>query len=168
MQAEAAVCLKEVLDRVTLPAAEKIPGPEDLQALEGGEPLARWQIPGTKITIGRVAEGPQRGEYLFTTETVHARSAVRGGETAALSDRGPPRLRRLARLVSFGSREPDNRAWLDGLPDWFRHRWFRLAVWQWLGLLLLAAIGLASCLRRIGLVEFAAKACERRACYDIG
>ena len=31
------------------------------------EPVRRCRIPNTKITIGRVAEGPRRGEYLFTT-----------------------------------------------------------------------------------------------------
>ena len=67
---EAAVCLKEVLDRVQLPAMEDIPGPEDIQAVEAGEALARWQIPKTKITIGRMIDGPRRGEYVFTKETV--------------------------------------------------------------------------------------------------
>ena len=71
---EVAACLKEVMDRVTLPPAEEIPGPEDVSALEGGEALARWQIPNTKITIGRIEEGPRRGEYLFTTDTVQTRS----------------------------------------------------------------------------------------------
>ena len=140
---EAAVCLKEVLDRVPLPAAEKIPGPEDLQALEGGEPLARWQIPGTKITIGRVAEGPQRGEYLFTTETVQR--AVRLYDEVQQQP-----YRTEGRPISAGLHDwylsaPGNRtigAWLEGLPDWFRRRLFGLAVWQWLGLLLSTAIGL--------------------------
>ena len=67
---EAAVCLKEVLDRTALPSIEAIPGPENLQASDANEPLARWQIPSTRISIVRMTEGPQRGKYLFNTETV--------------------------------------------------------------------------------------------------
>jgi MscS family membrane protein len=140
---EAAVCLKEVLDRVKLPAAEEIPGPEDLQALEGGEPLARWQIPSTKITIGRVAEGPQRGEYLFTTGTVQRAVALyEEVKQQPYRTEGRPVSTGLHDWYLSAPGNPTIGAWLDGLPDWFGRRLFGLAVWQWLGLLLLTAIGL--------------------------
>jgi MscS family membrane protein len=67
--AEAAACLKEILDRTPLPTAEQIPGPENLQSGDG-EPIAQWQIPNTKLSIARVLEGPRRGEYLFAPGTV--------------------------------------------------------------------------------------------------
>jgi MscS family membrane protein len=68
--AEAALCLKEILDRVALPPTEQIPGAESIQSTEGKEALVSWQIPQTQLTIARVQEGPHRGEYLFSPESV--------------------------------------------------------------------------------------------------
>jgi MscS family membrane protein len=140
---EVAACLKEILDRVTLPPAEEIPGPEDVSVLDGGESLARWQIPNTKITIGRIEEGPRRGEYLFTNNTVQ--SAV----TLHKEVKQQP-YRANGRPVSPGLYEwylsdPGNATvagWLDRLPDWIRCRLFGMAYWQWFGLMVATAIGL--------------------------
>ncbi len=68
--AEAAVCLKEVLDRIRLPSAEEIPGIETLDTTDGSEALVRWQVPRTQIVIAKMQEGPRRGEFLFSSETV--------------------------------------------------------------------------------------------------
>ncbi|WP_197532718.1 mechanosensitive ion channel family protein [Symmachiella macrocystis] len=140
---EAAVCLKEILDRVTVPPPEEIPGPENLQAMEGGEPLVRWQVPNTKITIARVAEGPQRGEYLFTVGTVQ-----RAAEMYEEVKSQPYRTK--GRPVSVGFHDwylsvpanPTVADWVDWLPDGFRHRTLGLAIWQWIGLLLAMIVGL--------------------------
>ena len=67
--AEAAACLKEVLDRVPL-SIEEAPDAEAIKAAGGPENLIRWDIPGTRLTIARVEEGPQKHEYLFTPGTV--------------------------------------------------------------------------------------------------
>ncbi|MBC8877224.1 MAG: mechanosensitive ion channel family protein [Planctomycetes bacterium] len=67
---EVAVCLKEILDRTELPPWDEIPDSEAIEAAGGFEKLSRWRIPGTRITIARVEEGPQRHEYLFSTGTV--------------------------------------------------------------------------------------------------
>ena len=56
--------LKEVLDRIVLPPPEEIPG-DDTKPLPD-----KWVVPGTEITIAKVADGPHAGEYLFTPETV--------------------------------------------------------------------------------------------------
>lgn len=61
-----AVQLKEVLDRLDLPAIESIP---DAQAMAKSE-LKRWVIPNTEIRIQRVENGPRVGEYLFSPETL--------------------------------------------------------------------------------------------------
>ena len=87
---EAAICLKEVLDRVELPPAEKIPGAENIEPADGSERLTRWQIPKTQITIARVEEGPRRGEYLFTPGTV--KRAVELYEKVKKQDRKSTRL----------------------------------------------------------------------------
>lgn len=68
--AEAAVCLKEVIDRTTLPQPEEVPGIESVESSDGVETLVRWQIPRTRLVISKIEEGPRRGEFLFSAETV--------------------------------------------------------------------------------------------------
>ena len=58
--------LKEVLDRIELPEDGEIPDATSVEA----EPVSRWRIPGTRLTIARVQNGPQEGAYLFSPETV--------------------------------------------------------------------------------------------------
>jgi hypothetical protein len=67
---EAAVCLKEILDRVELPPYKDIPDTKKIEDAGGLEQFSRWQIPGTRLTIVRVEEGPRRHEYLFSPGTV--------------------------------------------------------------------------------------------------
>ncbi|TWT81483.1 hypothetical protein CA13_29360 [Planctomycetes bacterium CA13] len=64
--------LKENLDRVELPSLEEIPADEEIEqrAKDEKSPLEFWTIPNTEFRIGRVNEGPRRGEYLFAEETV--------------------------------------------------------------------------------------------------
>lgn len=142
--AEAAVSLKEILDRVPLPNAEEIPGIESVETADGSEALTRWQVPRTQIVISKIIEGPRRGEFLFSSDTV---------------SRAPKMYQKMAsepyrkdgRPVSEGfydwwlSRPGNpmvaNR--VDQLPDWFQGRYFGMAVWQWIGLLIIAPICLA-------------------------
>ena len=101
---EAAVCLKEVLDRTKFPPIEAIPGPENLQATDAVEPLARWQVPNTNITIVRMTDGPRRGEYLFNSETVgRAVEMYESVKEQPYRTDGPPRVSRITRLVSLVS-----------------------------------------------------------------
>ena len=55
---EAAACLKEIIDRVALPAFDEIPDVAAIEAAGGPEKLSKWQIPGTRLTLARVEEGP--------------------------------------------------------------------------------------------------------------
>ena len=59
---EAAVAIKEILDRVTLPPWEEIPDSKEIMARGGLEKLSDYRIPGTRITISRVEQGPRRHE----------------------------------------------------------------------------------------------------------
>ena len=68
--AEAAVCLKEVLDRIPLPQPEEIPGIESVETADGSAALSRWQVPRSQIVITKIEEGPRRGEFLFSADTV--------------------------------------------------------------------------------------------------
>ena len=138
---EAAVCLKEVLDRVQLPAVEVIPGPEDIQAVEAGEALGRWQIPKTKITIGRMTDGPRRGEYVFTRETVQrAVEMYEEMKAQPYRTKGKPISDGLHDWYLSAPGNPTIGAWVDRLPDGFRNRLFGLAIWQWIGLFLLTIL----------------------------
>ncbi len=147
------MCLKEVLDRTTLPPIETIPGPENIQSTEGGEPLARWQIPNTQISIARITEGPQKGQYLFTAESL--------AEAIQLYDRireqpyrtsGMPVSPDLHVWFLSTPSEPHVAALVESFPAFFKYRRFGLAIWQMLGLTLAtaAAIGLMFGLYRYG------------------
>jgi MscS family membrane protein len=67
---EAAAAIKEILDRVKLPPWEEIPDAKEIAALGGTDKLIDYRIPGTRITISRVEQGPRRHEYLFSPGTV--------------------------------------------------------------------------------------------------
>ena len=141
---EVAACLKEVLDRANLPPAEEIPGSEDVSSLDGGKPLVRWQIPNTKITIGRIEEGARRGEYLFTTGTVQRAVAL-------YEEVRQQPYRTDGRPVSPGLHNwylsaPGNAtaaSILEKMPAWVWQRLFGMAVWQWVGVLLVTILGLS-------------------------
>lgn len=142
--AEAAVCIKEILDRVPLPAAEQIPGPENLQSDEGGEPLAQWLVPGTKLSITRVLEGPRRGEYLFAPESVRrAITTFPDVRQQPYRTEGPPVSPGLYDWFLSAPGDPLIAAWVDALPDRFRRRALRLAIWQWVGLMIGTVVGFA-------------------------
>jgi MscS family membrane protein len=141
--AEAGVCLKEILDRVPLPPAEAIPGIESVETASGSEALLRWQVPGTQIVISKMQEGSRRGEFLFSAETVS-----RAPELYSKVLRQP--YRQQGRPVSDGFYQwwlaspgnPTIAAWVDRLPKWFRDRGLGLAIWQWIGLGLAIPISL--------------------------
>ena len=134
---EVAVCLKEILDRHQLPPWEDIPDVAAIEASGGFEKLSRWRIPGTRITIARVDEGPQKHEYLFSKGTVdRAARYFKSVESREYRTGGPetspgfhtwylssPRHAVLAKLVKY-------------LPDRMRFgRSFGMANWKWPGLI---------------------------------
>lgn len=150
---EAAVCLKEVLDRVTLPPIESIPGPENIQSSDGSDPLVRWQIPSTRISIARIAEGPQQGQYLFTaesiTEVVQTYDHIR---QEPYRTSGLPVSPEFYDWYLSSPSEPHVAALIESLPRFVMYRQFGLAIWQIVGLTLasVAAIGIMLVLYRIG------------------
>ncbi len=58
--------LKEILDRIELSPNDQIPGADEVA--EGG--VSAWTIPGTRITIRRIEDGPRAGEFLFSAGSV--------------------------------------------------------------------------------------------------
>ena len=150
--AEVAACLKEILDRVELPPYEEIPDAETIDATDGMEVLSRWRIPGTRITIRRVDQGPQRHEYLFTPGTV-GRAVEYYEDMRYLPYRttGPEVSEGLHQWYFSAPGHPAVAALLERLPEWTRERRFGLTIWKWPGILLslLLAIFLMSAAYRL-------------------
>ena len=131
---EAAVCLKEVLDRIELPPESEWPEAESAD----GEEITKWIIPHTEITITRMKEGRREGEFLFSAETVERTPEFfELVENLPYIDRETTTPNMYHRFVSVpGPMIPH--AWL---PGWSWRRWYDQAVWQWLGLALVLVVG---------------------------
>ena len=136
---EAAVCLKEILDRVRLPPWEEIPDAQDIEEAGGFEKLSHWRIPGTRITIARVEAGPQRHEYLFSPGTVDRAPTyfkhVESKEYRKEGD-GPEVSKDFYQWYISVPGHPVLAAIVSRLPEGMqRGRTLGLANWKWPGLI---------------------------------
>lgn len=128
-----ALLLKEVLDRLVLPAFDEIP--------EGGEDLEHWTIPGTELVIARVKEGELAGQYLFSARTVE--------RVQEYYDRikGHPYLPHASPgMLDFyldnpGGMVPLN--WRGALPGWATARVLDRPLWKWGALILYLVVSVA-------------------------
>jgi MscS family membrane protein len=107
--------LKEVLDRIELPAFESVP---DAAAMDARQ-FKRWTLPGTEITIERVEEGPRAGEYLFSPETYRQGASASWYETYRYGGAG------MRRIIPY--------KWMLALPDWAKAIVLDQPVWRWIG-----------------------------------
>ena len=123
---QVAVNLKEVLDRIELPPAAEIPD----AAAVAADDLTRWRVPGTEITLVRLTEGGRAGEWVFAADTVdRAEEFYRLVEPLPYrADAGSPGLHDMY-VESPGWMIPE--AWVRTLPDWSRHRFWDVTLWQW-------------------------------------
>jgi MscS family membrane protein len=132
---EKALLLKEILDRIELPDFEEIPGQEQVAA---DEALASWVIPHTELTIARIEEGPQKGEFLFSASTVQQLERF-----YALSEHLPYKPDATIGIYEEVVRSPGPwipRSWAAGLPAWAQEVFLDEAVWQWIALGLTLAL----------------------------
>ncbi|WP_159079931.1 mechanosensitive ion channel family protein [Methyloceanibacter sp. wino2] len=81
---DAVVFLVDILRRIDLPPLDSIPDAADFP---DGDTPASWTIPGTEITISRVMEGPSKGQFLFSPDTV-----TRAGEFYDLTKQLPLKM----------------------------------------------------------------------------
>ena len=135
--------LKEILDRIELPAWEAIP---DEAAMARSE-FKRWNLPGTEIRIARMENGPRAGEYLFTAETVS-----RIPEFFEKVQELPYKPDASLGLYDFSTYGPAGVAlslnrliparWVLGLPQWAMTRVLDQPLWRWIGILGVLAAGL--------------------------
>ncbi|WP_210484785.1 mechanosensitive ion channel domain-containing protein [Microvirga antarctica] len=133
---EATLLLKEILDRLPLPAPDSIP------ALDGdGHALPSWTVPGTEIRIARILDGPRAGEYLFSSHTV-----AQLPQYYQLIRDEPNTDGSTGDFYGFFSQSPGYLlppkwfALIEMLPAPFRSEVQGQAVWQWIGLFLTIAI----------------------------
>ncbi len=136
---EAVIFLKGILDRLSLPEPEEIPGSEEIASSK--EPLKRWSVPGTEITLKRVLAGEREGHYLFSSKTVEELEE---------------NYRRVAHLPHKKGIKPGFYNWyiltpghlvpprwlltvipVSRMPQWLLVEYRGQAIWQWIGLLLL-------------------------------
>jgi len=135
--------LKEILDRIDLPAWDAIP---DDSAMAKAE-FKRWTLPGTEIRIARIETGPRAGEYLFTADTVS-----RIPEFFEKVQELPYKPGASLGLYDFSTNGPAGVAlmlnrfvparWVLGLPQWAMVRLLDQPLWRWIGLLVVLAAGL--------------------------
>jgi MscS family membrane protein len=152
--AERAIQLKEILDRIELPAFDSIPDGNAAASLPG----KRWRLPETEIDIALIENGPRSGEYLVSAGTVDRlpefyerikKLPYKPGPAAELSD--------VYRKLSFGSTATIYDAylsspvglerivpirWMLRLPAWAKSSIAGIALWQLFGLV----VGLGVCL----------------------
>lgn len=132
---ESALLLKEVFDRIEMPPYEEIPDQHTMEAKKSSS----WTLPHTEITIERIVDGPRKGEFLFTAETV-ARLPGFYKRVRDLPYRPAASQKAYeSYIVAPGWMIPHQ--WIQGLPNWAGFHFLGQAVWQWVGLALSLSVG---------------------------
>ena len=131
---EAALQIKEVLQRVELPPESEIPTVEDLEEAN----LSGWRIPNTEIVISRIGSGPRTGEFLFSAETVERAEDFydRVRHLPYRSDKALPVFDIYIHAAGFWI-DPD---WIDSLPAWTKSVVIGQTIWQLIGAVALVII----------------------------
>ncbi len=144
---DGATYLYEVLVRIPLPADEDIPDASAFSTVDGP---ASWTIPHTEITIARITDGPRKGEFLFTPETIN-RAEEFYRKVQHLPYRVPVPLEHVAELREYMPGWMIPIAAVKRLPDWMLKVVLGQAVWKWsaFALLLFAVIGLLFTVRKL-------------------
>ncbi|KPQ09779.1 MAG: MscS family membrane protein [Saliniramus fredricksonii] len=155
---EAALLLKEVLDRMPLPRIDTIPNAVDLADLEPDQAY-RWRLPGTAIEIERMQTGPDAGNFLFDANSVALLPAnyealkdlpYRAEESLALSDFHAAQV--TPGFYEFYASTPGYLVpsahilgeVVERLPEWLFIVISGQTLWQWAGLILtLGALAMA-------------------------
>ena len=129
--AEAAVTLKEVMDRIELPKEKKIPDREAMTNKDGTL-IEKWTIPNTEITFILIKEGRMEGSYLFSPYTVeHADEFYRRVKHLPYK---PGATENLANMYLTLPGSEFMVQLVKHLPESMKVRTNGQAVWQWVSL----------------------------------
>lgn len=138
---EAALCLKEIIDRFDIPPYDAIPGKEQLTNREEADQFSSWTIPGTRLTIARIKEGPERHEYLFSSGTVgRAVSVYRDVQTLPYREGGPQTTPGFYQWYLTAAANPVIGGLVEQLPDVLKANLWGQAIWKWFSLVVGAAL----------------------------
>ena len=139
---EVALMLKEVIDRVGLPAYRRIPDAEQVERAG----LTKWRVPQTEIQLQQMAEGSRAGDWLFSADTVE-RAEDFFASVEELPYQQPVSTPGIYRAYTLTPGPGVDFTWAESqvLPAWAAEEWLGQAIWQWLAALVvvLGAIGLA-------------------------
>lgn len=132
---EAATCLKEVFDRIPIPADSAIPDAAGVKA----DSITRWRIPGTEIMLVRIETGPRQGDFVFSPEAVTRAESffARVRSRPYKADAGSPGLYN-AYVTVGGDLIPES--FIRTLPAWAHTVVLGETVWQWCAAVLLAVV----------------------------
>lgn len=150
---ERMVQLKEIFDRIELPAFADIPDQETM----AGRSSKRWRLPGTEIDFVLIQNGLRAGEYLVSADTIDRLPEFYQRVKDLPYKPGPAqRLNAIFRTLSSGRSgtiydaflsSPIGLAtvvplrWMLSLPRWSKTPIAGVTAWQWLGLLLGFLVG---------------------------
>ncbi|MBI5248775.1 MAG: mechanosensitive ion channel family protein [Desulfomonile tiedjei] len=133
---DAALYLKEILDRIEIPPTQEIPDAKTVQT----EKISSWTIPYTEITLATAKEESSAKRFLFTSDTIrnseefyykvkHLPYKPESGHGALYEQFAS----------SAGAIIPQGL--IDSLPNWAKETFFGQTAWQWIGLALYVFIG---------------------------
>ena len=144
---EGSIILKEIIDRIQLPPLETLPDAQDIEndiENEKVPDLLNFRLLWTDIVIARVEEGPRKGQFLFSPDTV-ARLDEFYSKVAALPYRNDDRVS--PGFLEFYDRTPGRLLppkWSRWLPEWSTQNVFYYqTLWQWLVLIFLPLLATA-------------------------
>jgi MscS family membrane protein len=145
--------LKEILDRVEIPATADIPDRETMARLSS----KRWRLPNTEIDIVLIENGPRMGEYLVSAETIDRLPEFYERIKDLPYKPGPAeRLNAAYRTIGLSGAATNYDAflsspvglsriipprWMLNLPDWAKISVVGVATWKWFGLSIGLLIG---------------------------
>ena len=131
---EAAISLKEILDRIPLPDPSEAPGGEDAPD--------RWKIPGTDLVIRKQTEGLYQDEYLFSARTVQeAAPYFETIQHMPYRTTGPQTSPGIMHWYKSTPAHPWMAAVVSSLPGFFRNEVAGQTIWQWVGLVVILVGG---------------------------
>lgn len=137
---ESFLLLWEVIARLKLPGLEDVPDESYFDEIKGTDRSAaipaRWQLPGTEITIRRVEQGEQAGEFLFSPGTLENIDQYYQLSRHLPYARQVP-LKNMYRSQQLGTGWMIPLSWIETLPDWANTPLLGQVLWKWLALLAL-------------------------------